>query len=268
MLLRLMRIMPPTCFLEGVKYPARILRDTGSSISFWVRPIHVNVGEGEYVLIKEVTGSMTVPLIECNVECEPFAGMAKVGIVDGFPESGVDLIVENDLVRVDAVTAPALTKTPVLDCDTNDVIGDVEILPACAVTRSMFQEEERHVENSAAVDDSTPVLPTDVVTGDSVPPDNDISLCDTFMADIDNLNVATENKYVAIDNVDVNQFRDLQAHDSEIQKLRSLAVESLEEKKGTCFFIGDDVLWRRWRPPHVHVDGEMWDCFQIVVPGV
>lgn len=68
--------------------------------------------------------------------------------------------------------------------------------------------------------------------------------------------------------VDVVQLRQLHINDPDVQSLWRLAVEILEEEKGTCLFKKYEVLWRRWRPPHVSADEGMWDCHQIVMPEV
>ena len=140
-----------TVQLEGVKYPTRILRDTGSSISLWVKPNHVDVGGDEFILIKGVTGALTVPLLECDVVCDLFSGKARVGVVDNLPEDGVDLILGNDLVRGDDVSVPVLTRVPVsTNVNKENNVIDLEVFPACAVTRSMFREEERRREEGTA----------------------------------------------------------------------------------------------------------------------
>lgn len=69
---------------------------------------------------------------------------------------------------------------------------------------------------------------------------------------------------LSLENVDISKLRCLQDEDSDIQSLRSQVVE----EKGTCFYEGDGVLWRIWRPPHVSVDEEMKDFHQIIVPRV
>lgn len=84
--------------LEGIQYPVRVLRDTGSSVTLWVKPVHVEVGSNDFVLIRGVTGVMTVPLVSCDVECKLFKGKAQVGVVESLPERGVDLLLGNDLV--------------------------------------------------------------------------------------------------------------------------------------------------------------------------
>ena len=140
-----------TVQLEGVKYPTRILRDTGSSISLWVKPNHVDVGGDEFILIKGVTGALTVPLLECDVVCDLYSGKARVGVVDNLPEDGVDLILGNDLVRGDDVSVPVLTRVPVsTNVNKENNVIDLEVFPACAVTRSMFREEERRREEGTA----------------------------------------------------------------------------------------------------------------------
>ncbi|MCP4254324.1 MAG: DDE-type integrase/transposase/recombinase, partial [Candidatus Scalindua sp.] len=94
------------------------------------------------------------------------------------------------------------------------------------------------------------------------PPEFEISLADTFMADL-NDNVP--------DNLSPNHqsgLVDLQRKDKECKALASSAVSEEESKNelGMCFYLKDDVLWRQWRPPHKASDNGLWDVHQIVVP--
>lgn len=129
----------------GEKYPVRILRDTGASISLWVKPPHSDISSEEFILIKGVTGALTVPLVECEVVCDLFQGVARLGVVESLPESGVDLILGNDLVRGENLTAPVLSTEPLTDVQN----VDLETFPFCAVTRSMSRAEENRREKVA-----------------------------------------------------------------------------------------------------------------------
>lgn len=250
-----------TVQFDGVRYPARILRDTGATVSLWVRPKNVAVGGDDYVLIKGVTGSMTVPFVSCEVGCKMFNGEARVGVLDSLPGDGVDLILGNDLVPGNELVAPVMTKTPVSDPEV--LVDDGEMFPACAVTRSMARSEDNRREATADVPEvPEPVYSGNATRGETPPDDMDVPLEDTFMAKLDD----DRNLCIPIDGVDVGELRKLQEEDPEIQKLRELAIENCEVEKGTCYYLKEGVLWRRWRPPHVEVDDGMWDVNQIVVP--
>lgn len=62
-----------------------------------------------------------------------------------------------------------------------------------------------------------------------------------------------------------NWFKSLQVSDPYIQELRSLAVENVEEERGSCLYEEDGGLYRRWRPPHTSVDEGLRDIKQLVV---
>ncbi|KAK3878761.1 hypothetical protein Pcinc_016573 [Petrolisthes cinctipes] len=204
-----------------------------------------------------VGGSLTVPLVECRVSCNLFNGTAQVGVVESLPESNVDLILGNDLVRGEEVGAPVMTKDPV----PAEVVEDEDQMnfPVCAVTRSMSRvEESRRVEAAeAVVTPSDP--PVEDVDGDGESPD-DPSLTNLFSD--------TSSEQLALECVDVDRFKDLQGSDPGIQELRSLAVENMGEEKGSCLYEKDGVLYRRWRPPHTSVDEGLRDVHQLVVPSV
>ncbi|KAK3888142.1 hypothetical protein Pcinc_007787 [Petrolisthes cinctipes] len=90
----------------------------------------------------------------------------------------------------------------------------------------MAQEDESQWADSPAVVGVLPEQSTVIAFGGDVPPDKDheISLCDTFMSDIDQ-----NNDSVFIDDVDVDKLRELQAPDPDIRKLKNLAVENCED---------------------------------------
>ncbi|KAK3895462.1 hypothetical protein Pcinc_000804 [Petrolisthes cinctipes] len=163
--------------LEESQHPVKILRDTGSTITLWVRPKHVELRSKDFVLLRGVGGSLTVPLVECRVSCNLFNGTAQVGVVESLPESNVDLILGNDLVRGEEVSAPVMTNDPV----PAEVVEDEDQMnfPVCAVTRSMSRvEESRRVEAAeAVVTPSDP--PVEGVDGDGESPD-DPSLTNLF----------------------------------------------------------------------------------------
>lgn len=87
-----------------------------------------------------------------------------------------------------------------------------------------------------------------------------IDLGNTFMGSLDDVPV------VALEAVDPQRLKQLQAEDPEIEKLKLIAVDSFEKEKGVCFYMKDGVLWRRWRPPYVNTDDGVWDYHQVVVP--
>lgn len=124
--------------LGGSQYPACVLHDTGSSVSLWVRPSHVEVDSDNFILIKGVMGTLTFPLVKYDVCWDLFNGQALVGIVDSLPEQGVELILGNDLIRGDVVGSPVLTKVSV----PIENAQDEDTFPICAVTRSMSRAEE------------------------------------------------------------------------------------------------------------------------------
>ena len=242
----------------GENYPFRILRDTGASISLWVKPPHASIPGEEFILIKGVTGALTVPLVECKVVCDLFQGVARLGVVESLPECGVDLILGNDLVRGESLTVPVLSAEPLTDVEENVDLGT---FPFCAVTRSMSRAEENRREEAEGsvqrVDSSVEPADEPTVAGTK----DVIDLGNTFVrSSLDDVPV------VALETVDPHKLKQLQTEDAEIEKLKLIAVDSFDKEKGVCFYIKDGVLWRRWRPPCVNVDNGVWDYHQIVVP--
>ncbi|MPC29412.1 uncharacterized protein E2C01_022643 [Portunus trituberculatus] len=219
--------------VKSSQHLVRILRDTGSSISLWVRPDHSDISTTEYVLIKVVTGAMTVPLLSCKIDCEVFRGPARVGIVDSLLEDGVDLLLGNNLVRGDEIKAPILSEVPVPADDVKEDCGDLRM---------------------KSLPDSS--------LKDTDPHDNDVHLADTFIGSLE------DSPPVSLEEVDMERFRRIQREDPEIEKLCVTAAENLEEEKGTCLYLRDGIPWRRWRPLHRNPDSGMWDVHQLVVPKV
>lgn len=243
--------------VHGVVYPVNILRDTGASISLLVKPPQSDISGEEFVLIKGVTGVLTVPFVKCEVECDLFKGTTQLGIVDSLPEEGVDLILGNDLAKGEAFTTPVLSTVPV-----SDVHGvmDNDVFPLCAVTRSMSRLRDSRPEDVADRTRSEVVPQVSSEEPGNLESHDQFALGSTFMGSLEN------TPEVDLEGIDCEKLMAMQSEDPDVEKLKSLAVDSLDEEKGTCYYIKDDVLWRRWRPPNVNPSDGIWDYHQIVVP--
>ncbi|KAK3889852.1 hypothetical protein Pcinc_006178 [Petrolisthes cinctipes] len=156
--------------------------------------------------------------------CDSFRGEAQFEVVESLPESGVDLILGNDLLRGEVVTAPVLTAMPSTDVQ---VGVDPETFPFCVVTRSMSRNDQNSREETIDSGRQKP-HPVELHEPDGSETEDDIDLGDTVMESLEDINA------VALETVDSQKLKQLQSEDPEIEKLKSLAVESFEEK-GVCF---------------------------------
>ena len=214
--------------VNSSQYPVRILRDTVSSVSLWVRPNLCDVSTTEFVLIRGVTGATTVPLLSCEVECDLFKGSARLGVVDCLPEEG-DLLLGNDLVKGDDILTPVLTEVPLSVKEIREEMD--QSFSVCAVTRAMSRAEGSHgglrtrVNPCVTEPQSTPANPLK----DFDPSDDGVCLTDTFMGSLD------ETPPTSLGEVDVEGFKKLQTDDAEVQKLSDTAT--IVRDLYTCFMF-------------------------------
>ena len=216
-----------------------ILRDTGAAQSLILHGAmpHVAVN-GETVLIKGVVGDFV-------------NGPVKIGLTDSLPMKGVDMLLGNDLAGHKVLTSPHMTCNPTSSDDTQAIENDFPgIFPACVTTRSGKS------------------------TSDDV-----IDISDSFFSKLvnDDKSViqeeSSDHSAVSVDNSsggDVITRSDLismQKNDPELKSLYSGALSETEAASyPCCYFIQNDVLMRKRRPPDVSVDDEWLVQYQIVVP--
>ena len=249
-------IFPGTVTLNGSIYDVTILRDTAATGTLLVNPTGEPLDSKECVLIRGVAGFNTYPRVRVDISCDLVKATVDVGVVESLPAPGVTLLLGNDVAGAKVFPNPVLSEVPVtIPATVNIEKQHPEVFHVCAVTRSMSRATESLPD---AKEEEEEEVNVESVGDDVLPSVEDNSLADIFNIEIPPL----------LPNVTVEQLRVFQETDPKIYPLRRVAVQESEcdQEKGECFYLKNDVLWRRWRPPHVEVDDGMWDTHQIIIP--
>ena len=228
-----------------VQHRVRVLRDTGASISLWVRP--KGCGEsGETVLIRGVTGAKTVPLMPVQINCPLFTGCAKVGIVDYLPESGVDLIVGNDLACVGQITVSVVTEESVFKDPLMREVEEGEVKVG-AVTKTLsrshsveeVESEETEVlnEHDPGVNVVHPVNPSVRVDGSDVDDDPGVNVVNPMNLSV-RVDVTDNNVDVCLEKVCLENAC-MDVTDNEDVCLEENTWMSVSDDSANSVFIGD-----------------------------
>lgn len=132
---------------DGLEKHVKVLRDTGASQSLILSNV-LKFGPDSYtgssVLIRSVTGHLTIPLHTVILTSELVSGEVVLGVCTEFPMTGVSLILGNDLAgpRVTKPSAlPVVVDNPMVFKEP-DVAGleFPEVFTSCAVTRAMAKK--------------------------------------------------------------------------------------------------------------------------------
>ncbi|XP_042890634.1 uncharacterized protein LOC122265381 [Penaeus japonicus] len=109
-----------------------------------VLPCVENSFTGEHVLLKGVTGVVTLPLCKVYLKTKIFSGLITVAVQDYLPVSGVTFLMGNDLAGSSVVPEPIVTFTPGNVGSTISLESQYpDLFPCCAVTRSMSLKKQR-----------------------------------------------------------------------------------------------------------------------------
>ncbi|XP_076055262.1 uncharacterized protein LOC143033653 [Oratosquilla oratoria] len=128
------------------QYPISILRDTGAKQSLILNSVLQNLGEsytGYDILIEGVGGIVKCPLHNVFLRSDLTTGMVKVAVVDSLPIVGISLLLANDIAG-SKVISPLITNNPKTSVEPSD---NLQLFPACAVTRSQYKKSEEETYN-------------------------------------------------------------------------------------------------------------------------
>ena len=262
--------------------PIKILRDTGASQSLMLEsilPFSGKTSAGANVLLQGVDpGFHSVPLHHINLKSDLVSGQVVVGVRPTLPVEGISLLLGNDLAGDKVIMNPIVSEKPSY---AENGVENKEVFPACAVTRAMQKKIEK--EETLLKDDGTKT--------------SDFELKDTFFANVDS-HLSHGNDDTSCHSKGMDQksclptdedqkshlykIRDVskdpltrerlivaQKEDQELSLLRAKSLTMEEaEKVPLCYFMKDDVLMRKWRPPDASVEDEWKVVYQIVVPKV
>ena len=258
------------CSLNGSNKPVpiQILRDTGASQTLILEgtlPFSEESATGKSALLQVVhLGTFNVPLHQINLQSKFISGPVTVGISPSLPIKGISLLLGNDLASGKDILCPIVSEKAQENPDNENL----DVYPACAVTRAMAQQMSKEGLNSP-VDSS----------------DCGFNLGDTFFSKLDDLSIHGDKitqdnskscKKASIssadkstDEISRNKLINEQRKDPELRDLYKLTVDSENiDTEQKCYYIKDDVLMRKWRPPDAY-QNETWKVIhQIVVPKI
>ena len=254
--------------------PIKILRDTGASQSLILAdtlPFSEKTSSGTSVLIQGVKcGFVNVPLHNIYLSSDLVTGLVAVGIRPSLFFKGVHLLLGNDLAGDNVVVNPLLTTIPCLDQPPDPIEQEIpDLYPSCAVTRAMAKKAKQ---NDGEID------LTDTFLGQSFTDEIINSLSPTLSGKQTDLSDKSESSHYSSVLNDQGQGHDLvsrsqlckeQHNDPEILPLLERALDEKEiDQVPVCFYVKNDILMRKWRPPDVSAEDEWTVNHQIVVPRV
>ncbi|CAB4005229.1 Retrovirus-related Pol poly from transposon, partial [Paramuricea clavata] len=228
------------------RIPVQVLRDTGASQSLILTntlPFSAESYSGNNVLIKGVHSSdySSVPLHNIRLHSDLVSGDVSIGIIDTLPFDGIQLLLGNDLAGEKVTVNPIVTNKPMKPCSTSisDVIEQEipNLYPSCAVTRAMVKQQE--LENNKRDD-----------------LDSSYDLSDTFLTQLfdsgPKTTQITKNDAIDTKSLSTSNLIHEQNNDPEIAILIQQAFDEKEiSDQAMGYFIKNDILMRKWRPPDV-----------------
>ena len=247
----------------------KILRDTGASQSLILAdtlPFSEKTFSGTSVLIQGVEcGFINVPLHNIYLSSDLVTGLVAVGIRPSVPFKGVHLLLGNDLAGDKVVVDPLLTNTPCVDQPPDPIEQEIpDLYPSCAVTRAMAKKANQ---NNGMQD----VNLADTLIGQSFNDDISNSLSPSKSDIQTDFDTSRSNRdlspSISNDQLSRSQLCKEQHSDPEISLLFERALDDNEMLQDpVCYYVKNDILMRKWRPPDVSADDEWTVNHQIVVP--
>ena len=253
--------------------PIKILRDTGASQSLILAdtlPFSEKTSSGTSVLIQGVEcGFINVPLHNIYLSSDLVTGLVAVGIRPSLPFKGVHLLLGNDLAGDKVVVDPLLTNTPCVDQPPDPIEQEIpDLYPSCAVTRAMAKKANLNhgTQDIDLTDTMIGQFYKDEISNYLSPCQSDIQT--DFDASRSNLDLAPSiSKDQGHCQLSRSQLCKEQHSDLEISPLFERVLDENEMSQvPVCYYVQNDILMRKWRPPDVSADDEWTVNHQIVVP--
>ena len=253
--------------------PIKILRDTGASQSLILAdnlPFSEKTSSGTSVLIQGVEcGFINVPLHNIYLSSDLVTGLVAVGIRPSLPFKGVHLLLGNDLAGDKVVVDPLLTNTPCVDQPPDPIEQEIpDLYPSCAVTRAMAKKANQNyvMQDINLADTLIGQSFNDEISNSLSPSQSDIQTdFDTSRSNLDFSPIISTDQ--GHDQLSRSQLCKEQHSDPEISPLFDRALDENEMSQvPVCYYVKNDILMRKWRPPDVSADDEWTVNHQIVVP--
>lgn len=247
-------VSPTNDVHSGGKKKIQMLRDTGASQTLMlenVLPLKDLKPTGETVLVHGLYGYDSVPLYQVHLESSLVSGPIVVGVTNTLPVEEVSILLGNDLAGDCVFPVPRMTENPIINTklDVSDE-ACTSIYPDCVVTRAMKKKE------------------SDTQKHDDV----GMGLSDTFMVKLDDNNTSHDFSDKMPVTKPILSRENLLLAQKEDPDLAPLLRSALSEKEAEtvpiCYYIQNDILMRKYRPPYVPADEEWKVLHQVVVPSL
>ena len=188
-----------------------------------------------------------------------------VGIRPFLPFKGVHMLLGNDLAGDKVVVDPLLTSTPCADQPPDPIEQEIpDLYPSCAVTRAMAKKanQNKGMQDIDLVDTLIGQSFNDEISNSLPPSQSDIHTDFDFSRSNIDLSPSISN-----DQLSRSQLCKEQHSEPEISCLFDRALDKNEMSQvPVCYFVKNDILMRKWRPPDVSAADEWSVNHKIVVP--
>ena len=184
----------------------------------------------------------SVPLHNVYLSSNIVSGLVTLGIRSSLPFDGVHLLLRNDLAGDKVVVSPVIYDKPCFDQVPNPIESEHPgLYPSCAVTRAMSRKKALEENTSSEVD-----------------------LSETFFSQVFKVDEGFKPSEGSLSKESLIKE---QHKDPEISCLFQKAVDESEiSKNPVCYFVENDVLMRKWRPPDVPAEDKWTVKYQVVIP--
>ena len=227
---------------------------------------------GTSVLIQEgECGFVNVPLHNIYLFSDLVNGLVAVDIRSFLPFKSVHLLLGNDLAGDKTVVNPFLTNIPCIDQPPDPIEQEIlDLYQSCSVTRAKAKKAKQNDRDIGL---------TDTFLDQSFNHENSKSLSSSLSGKQTNLNYnKSESSHYSSISSDQGQGHDLvptsqlykeQYYVPEILPLLERAFDEKQiDKVPVCFYVKNDILMRKWRPPDVLAEDKWTVNHQGVFPRV
>ena len=174
------------------------------------------------------------------------------------------MLLGNDLARDKVLVDPLLTSTPCVDQSPDPIEQEIpDLYPSCAVTMAMSKKANKNhgMEDIDLADTMIGQSFNDEILNSLSSSQSDIQ------TDFDTPRSNTDlSSSISNDQLSRSQLCKERHSDPEISPFFDRALdENAMSQVPVCYYVKNDILRRKWLPPHVSADDEWTVNHQIVV---
>ena len=202
---------------------------------------------------------VNVPLHNIYLSSDLVTGLVAVGIRSSLPFNGIHLLLGNDLAGDKVVVDPLLTSTPCVDQPPDPIEQEIPALyPSFAVTRAMTKKAKLNhgMQDIDLTDTLIGQSFNDEISNSLSPSQSDIQTdFDTSRSNTSLPPLISNDQ--GHDQLSSSQLCKEQHSGPEISTLFERALDENEiPQVPVCYYVKNDILMRKWRPPDVSAEDE------------